>query len=106
MSDRARHHRHAEQVEIIARLTEAESEIAGLRSAVEVLLRASAVSIVRQAEIESRDLIAIKSAAFDCGYSPSAIRKWIASGKLPAVPIGGKVYVSRSALAEFLSRRK
>jgi hypothetical protein len=82
-----------------------DAEIAALSHMVETLLRASTAAIVRQAKVDAGDLMTIKQAAHEAGdFSPSAIRKWIGCG-LKVERIGGRVYVSRKALAAFMARR-
>ena len=44
------------------------------------------------------DWIALKDAAFRVGFSPSALRQWIAKGKVVWKKIGGRVFVSKASL--------
>lgn len=96
MSRVCAHHADA-QAEIVARLV---ADVEALKGAVEVLLRASAAAIVRQAEVEAADLITIPEAAHRAGgYSPSTVRKWIKLRKVRSVRHGGRVYVSAAEIA-------
>jgi hypothetical protein len=97
-------------VDLIERLTaleerdrEKDAEIAALQHAVETLLRASTATIVRQAKVEAEGLLSLKEASFDTGFSTSAIRKWIVQRKVRCVPVGGRVYVTKASLAEFMT---
>jgi hypothetical protein len=109
MSARAQHHRVAkitpEAFEaLIARVDRQDAVIEGMKRQIEVLWRAEALAIVRQAKIDAEGLLAIKTAAYEARVSPSTIRFWFGRG-LPAVTIGRKRYVSRQALAEFMARK-
>lgn len=101
--DRAGHHHRVDEA-VIARLVALEAEVGDMRSVVATLARLAGPAIIRQAEIESRDLLTLKQAAGAAGVaSEGTIRHWIKSRGLKATPVGTRRYVSKAAIAEFMA---
>ena len=51
-------------------------------------------------------LLSLQEVAQQTGMSEKTIRRWIKSGELPAIELGGRYRIARSDLQEFLSKHK
>ena len=75
-----------------------------MKGTIDWLTSKLAAKVVRQAEVEARGLLAIKTAAFEVRVTEGTIRNWFGKG-LPAVTIGVRRYVNRDALREYVARK-
>jgi excisionase family DNA binding protein len=56
--------------------------------------------------MQQEEYLSIKDIAQQLKMDEKTIRRWIKSGQLPAIELGGKYRVTRSDLTAFLESRK
>lgn len=58
--------------------------------------------VLGHASTDGQQLLSYKDAARSLGVSLSSVRRYVSSGRLPAVRVGGSVRIERSALEQFV----